>query len=229
MHLLERAAQPLLVAAGSLPATLAVVCVDSALWLLGVHASAALATLRPLWESMLVENMAASAAGLPLPHLAPLPFYSWFVWQGGSGAALPLALLLLRARSAQLKAVGRVGFLPALCNVNEPLLFGVPVVLNATLAVPFLVAPLLSTLVAYGALRGLGGPALPRDALDAARPAGRLPLHRRRLACGGTAAVQPGPGTGGVLALRAPLRSPTPREGGGAGERGPTFLRPASP
>lgn len=152
VHLLERAAQPLLVAAGSLPATLAVVCVDSALWLLGVHASAALATLRPLWESMLVENMAASAAGLPLPHLAPLPFYSWFVWQGGSGAALPLALLLLRARSAQLKAVGRVGFLPALCNVNEPLLFGVPVVLNATLAVPFLVAPLLSTLVAYGAL-----------------------------------------------------------------------------
>ncbi|MBF5041363.1 PTS sugar transporter subunit IIC [Aggregicoccus sp. 17bor-14] len=152
VHLLERAAQPFLVAAGSLPATLAVVAVDSTLWLLGVHASAALATLRPLWESMLVENMAASAAGLKLPHLAPLPFYSWFVWQGGSGAALPLALLLVRAKSAQLRAVGRVGLLPALCNVNEPLLFGVPVVLNATLAVPFILVPLLSSAVAYGAL-----------------------------------------------------------------------------
>jgi cellobiose PTS system EIIC component len=57
--------------------------------------------------------------------------------------------------------VGRVGLLPALCNVNEPLLFGVPVVLNATLAVPFILAPLLSTLVAYGVLAaGLVSPPL---------------------------------------------------------------------
>jgi PTS system cellobiose-specific IIC component len=80
-----------------------------------------------------------------------LHFYLWFVWQGGSGAALALGLLLVRCRSAQLKSVGRLGLLPALCNINEPLLFGVPVVLNPALALPFLLAPLLSAVVAYAA------------------------------------------------------------------------------
>jgi dienelactone hydrolase len=100
---------------------------------------------------MLLENMEAAAAGVALPHVAPLHFYLWFVWQGGSGAALALGLLLLRCRSAQLRSVGRLGLLPAVCNVNEPLLFGVPVVLNPSLAVPFVLAPVLSATVAYAA------------------------------------------------------------------------------
>src|SRR5262249_11961395 len=62
-------------------------------------------------------------------------------------------LLLLRCRSAQLRAVGRAGIVPVLCNINEPLLFGVPVVLNPRLAVPFVLAPLLSAAVAWGAFR----------------------------------------------------------------------------
>jgi cellobiose PTS system EIIC component len=151
IRLLQTAASPLLHAVGSLPGVLGVVVLDSGLWLLGVHAGAVGASLRPLWEAMLLENMEAAAAGLALPHVAPLHFYLWFVWQGGSGAALALGLLLLRCRSAQLRSVGRLGLLPALCNINEPLLFGVPVVLNPALAVPFLGAPLLSAAVAYGA------------------------------------------------------------------------------
>ncbi|HXX29794.1 MAG TPA: PTS transporter subunit EIIC, partial [Myxococcaceae bacterium] len=134
-----------------LPGVVSVVLLDSALWLLGVHAAALGASLRPLWEAMLVENMDAAAAGGALPHIAPLHFYLWFVWQGGSGAALALGLLLVRCRSAQLRSVGRLGLLPAVCNVNEPLLFGAPVVLNPALAVPFIAAPLLSAVAAYGA------------------------------------------------------------------------------
>ncbi len=103
--------------------------------------------------------MDGGAARAPLlPHIAPLPFYLWFVWQGGSGATLPLALLLLRARSRRSsQTVGRVGLVPALCNVNEPLLFGVPVVLNPSLAVPFVLAPLLSAAIAYAALAAGAG------------------------------------------------------------------------
>jgi cellobiose PTS system EIIC component len=151
VRLLQHLAVPLLRVVGSLPGVLGVVLVDSVLWLLGVHAAAVGASLRPLWEAMLVENMEAAAAGAALPHIAPLHFYLWFVWQGGSGAALALGLLLWRCRSAQLRSVGRLGLLPAVCNVNEPLLFGVPVVLNPTLAVPFVFAPLLSAAVAYAA------------------------------------------------------------------------------
>jgi cellobiose PTS system EIIC component len=151
VRLLQHLAIPLVRVVGSLPGVLGVVLVDSVLWLLGVHAAALGASLRPLWEAMLVENMEAAAAGVALPHIAPLHFYLWFVWQGGSGAALALGLLLWRCRSAQLRSVGRLGLLPAVCNVNEPLLFGVPVVLNPALAVPFVVAPLLSAGVAYAA------------------------------------------------------------------------------
>ncbi len=150
IRLLEAAAKPLLVAGGSPLAAVAVVLTDSGLWVLGVHAGAALATLKPLWETMLVQNMEAAVAGVrPLPHIATLPFYQWWVWQGGSGASLPLALLLLRARSAQLKGVGRIAILPAVCNINEPILFGAPVVMNGALAVPFFAAPILSVGVSY--------------------------------------------------------------------------------
>jgi PTS system cellobiose-specific IIC component len=152
VHLLETLAAPLVHATGSLPAALTVVAIDSGLWLLGVHASAALATLRPFWETMLLQNMDAAARGEALlPHIASQPFYLWFIWQGGSGATLPLAIHLLFARSGQLKGVGRVGFLPALFNINEPVLFGAPVVLNPRLALPFFLAPLISAITAYTA------------------------------------------------------------------------------
>jgi PTS system cellobiose-specific IIC component len=152
VSLLERAARPLLVASASLPAALAVVSVDSSLWVLGVHASAALATLKPFWETTLLENAQAFMRGDPvLPNIATQHFYLWFVWQGGSGATLPLALLLLRARSAQLKGIGRAAILPSFFNINEPIVFGVPIVLNPQLAIPFFAVPLLSVISAYTA------------------------------------------------------------------------------
>lgn len=149
--LLEALAAPLLGATGSLAAVLTIVGLDSGLWLLGVHAAAITAPIRPLWEAMLVQNMEAVVHGVALPHIATQPFYLWFVWQGGSGTLLALALLLVFAKSAQLRSVGRLGLLPALCNVNEPLLFGVPIVLNPALALPFVVAPLICGAVAYSA------------------------------------------------------------------------------
>ncbi len=152
VHLLERLSAPFVRATGSLPAAIAVVGIDSALWILGVHASAALATLRPLWETMLLQNMDAALRGdAVLPHIANQHFYLWFVWQGGSGATLPLAIHLLRTRSSQLRGIGKVGIIPALCNINEPILFGAPVVMNPRLAIPFFVVPVLSALSAYAA------------------------------------------------------------------------------
>ncbi|MFL5321988.1 MAG: PTS sugar transporter subunit IIC [Myxococcaceae bacterium] len=150
--LIENAAKPVLSATGSLPSAIGIVSVDSGLWVLGVHASAALATLRPFWEAMLLQNADAVVAKLPLPHIAPQPFFNWFVWQGGSGATLALAFHLLRAKSAQLRTVGRAGIVPALFNVNEPIVFGAPVVLNATLAIPFFLVPLVSAITAYSAI-----------------------------------------------------------------------------
>lgn len=152
VDLLAGLVKPLVGASDSLPGVLALCLVDSVLWLLGVHPMAVMAALKPLWLAMLAENMEAAAAGGALPHVATREFFLWFVWQGGSGGTLALALLLVRARSATLRSVGKVGFLPALFNINEPLLFGVPVVMNARIAIPFVLAPLATATVAWSAM-----------------------------------------------------------------------------
>lgn len=133
----------------SLAGILLIVLLDSALWLVGIHAVALLAVVHPLWLDMLVANATAHAAGQPLPNMAPREFYIWFVWLGGSGTALAVPWLMLRARSAALRAVGKVAAVPALCNINEPLIFGAPIVMNPALAAPFVLCPVLCAVTAW--------------------------------------------------------------------------------
>jgi cellobiose PTS system EIIC component len=133
--------RPLVHGGDSLAAVLVVILIDSSLWLVGVHALSVLAAVRPLWLSALTENMAAVSAGHAPPHVFTQEFFVWFIWQGGSGATLALALMLLFARSRQLRLIGRAGVVPAIFNINEPIIFGTPVVMNGKLAPPFVLAP----------------------------------------------------------------------------------------
>jgi PTS system cellobiose-specific IIC component len=144
--------RPLLIGGDSLAAVIVVVLIDSALWLVGVHGLSVLAAVRPLWLAALAENMAAASAGQPPVHVFTQEFFIWFTWQGGSGVTLAFALLLLFAKSKQLRLVGRAGIVPALFNINEPLLFGAPVVMNGKLAPPFLIAPTLLVIISWLAM-----------------------------------------------------------------------------
>ena len=146
-------ARPLLIGGDSLWAVLLVVLIDSGLWLIGVHGVSVLAAVRPIWLAALAENMAAASAGQPPPHVFTQEFFIWFVWQGGSGATLAFALALLFAKSKQLRLVGKTGIVPAIFNINEPLLFGAPVVMNGTLAPPFVLAPTLLVVLSWCAMR----------------------------------------------------------------------------
>jgi PTS system cellobiose-specific IIC component len=92
------------------------------------------------------------ATGASPPHLFTQEFFIWFVWQGGSGNTLAFALLLLFARSKQLRLVGKAGIVPALFNINEPLLFGAPVVMNGKLAPPFVLAPVVAVISTWCAM-----------------------------------------------------------------------------
>src|SRR5437667_6378193 len=141
--------RPLLRGGDSLYAVVIVVLIDSALWLVGVHGLAVLAAVKPLWLAALAENMAAVSTGQPPPHIFTQEFFIWFSWQGGSGMALAFALSLLFARSKQLRLVGRAGIVPAIFNINEPLLFGAPVVMNGKLAPPFVIAPTVLVILTW--------------------------------------------------------------------------------
>ena len=150
---IARLSSPLQAVGNSLPGILTVVLIDSVIWLFGIHAITILAVMKPIWLAMLTQNMEAALAGQAIPNLAPREFYIWFVWLGGSGASLALAAHLLAARSAALRGIAKVGIVPALFNINDPLMFGVPVVMNPILAVPFVVAPLVCAVNAWVAFQ----------------------------------------------------------------------------
>ncbi|MDR2465381.1 MAG: PTS transporter subunit EIIC [Streptococcaceae bacterium] len=122
-------------------------------WVLGIHGPAIMGpVIRPFWESSIAENMEAFSNGVSqnhMPNTFTEMFLQWFVWIGGAGATLALVCLFLNSKSPYLKEVGRIGFLPGLFNINEPIIFGAPIVMNPTLAIPFILSPLVMTVVAY--------------------------------------------------------------------------------
>ncbi|MBM3463362.1 MAG: PTS sugar transporter subunit IIC [Armatimonadetes bacterium] len=134
----------------------AVIVVNLALHVLqfaGVHGVSVInAAFLAFWMQWLVQNANAYQAGQPLPHITAYPFFQWFVWIGGAGATLPLALMMLISRHPHVRHIGRIAIVPSLFNVNEPLIFGLPVVLNPSMAIPFVAAPVACGTVAYLAI-----------------------------------------------------------------------------
>ncbi len=120
-------------------------------WSAGIHGVSVVGSIaRPIWTQLLDANTAAAAAGEALPHIGAEPFYQWFIWVGGSGATIGLAILLaFAAKSKYAKSLGRTSFAPALFNINEPLIFGAPIVLNPILLIPFIIAPVVMGTIAW--------------------------------------------------------------------------------
>lgn len=142
--------QPLVLAGNTLAGVLVPIIIIGLLWATGIHGDSVVGSVaRPIWLVLLDQNIAAAAAGQPIPNIAPEPFFQWFVWIGGSGASLGLVLLMLFSRTPYLKSIGRATLLPGICNINEPVVFGVPVMLNPLLFVPFLCGPVLIGILSY--------------------------------------------------------------------------------
>lgn len=122
-------------------------------WVLGIHGPAIMGpVIRPFWDISIAENTDAFMAGVSannLPNIFTEQFLQWFVWIGGAGGTLALVVLFLFSRSKYLKSLGKLSFLPGLFNINEPVIFGAPIVMNPILAIPFIVAPLVTTTLSY--------------------------------------------------------------------------------
>lgn len=116
----------------------------------GVHGISVInAAMLPIWMEFLVANADAHEMGKAMPYVTAYPFYQWFIWIGGAGATLPATVRCMFSKNAHVRKIGRVAIVPGLFNINEPLLFGLPVVANPILAVPFIVAPLACGTIAY--------------------------------------------------------------------------------
>jgi PTS system cellobiose-specific IIC component len=97
----------------------------------------------------LAANVTALAEGRPPPHITANGFFSTFVNVGGTGATLGLALVLWRSSDPGLRQVARVSLPTQVFQINEPIFFGVPIVLNPLLMVPYILNALLLTAGTY--------------------------------------------------------------------------------
>ncbi|WP_234002740.1 PTS transporter subunit EIIC [Lactobacillus sp. CBA3605] len=94
-----------------------------------------------------------SAWGAPNPITVHTIFDS-FANVGGPGMTLALIIAILwQSQHRRYRQVAKASWLPSMFNFNQPLLFGLPLILRPILAIPFLVAPLVTTLITWIALK----------------------------------------------------------------------------
>lgn len=123
------------------------------LWWFGIHDTVITGPLSPFLLSNLTANTTAFAAGtaaVALPFVFTSPFWWTFMAIGGSGATLGLAFLALRSKSKHIRTVGRLSAVPALFNINEPLIFGLPLMYNPVLFFPFVFTMAINGIVTFG-------------------------------------------------------------------------------
>ncbi len=145
--------QPLVSASDSLPAVLLAVLVCQILWFAGIHGALIVTgIMNPFWMANLSVNQAAMAAGEAIPHIFVQGFWDHYLLIGGVGSTLPLAFLLMRSKAVHLRTIGKLGSVPALFNINEPILFGAPIIMNPVFFLPFILVPMINATLAWFAV-----------------------------------------------------------------------------
>lgn len=148
-------AAPLTKVGASLAGALISVFLVGLFWGFGIHGMAIVGSVMyPIWFTLRDQNRIAFQAGEALPHIFTYEFFMIFVFLGGSGATLVFATLMVwKARSSQLKEVGKLSFGSGIFNINEPIVFGTPVIMNPVIMIPFIFTPVILTLVTWSAMK----------------------------------------------------------------------------
>lgn len=129
------------------------------LWFFGVHGSTIVGGIMgPILQANSLENSEILNAGKELTvanggHIVTQQFMDQFTTVTGAGMTIGIVIYMVWfARSAQYKQLGRLSIVPALFNINEPIIFATPIVMNPIMALPFILTPVISAVVTYFAL-----------------------------------------------------------------------------
>ncbi|MHA4990702.1 PTS sugar transporter subunit IIC [Cetobacterium somerae] len=127
----------------------AIVVFGNLLWLFGINGTS---IIFPLVFSLGIANTGVNAelikSGQEPQMLMNLQMFRVAIL-GGAGNTIGLVILMMRSRSQQLKSIGKLSFIPGICGINEPVIFGTPIILNPILAIPFLFMPIVSLSLTY--------------------------------------------------------------------------------
>ena len=132
---------PFIFALNTLPGFLVFMFIRSMLWSVGIHGGAVLAVADPFFLTMFGENVAAFAAGTLPPYITASGF-TMFVFLGGGGATLPLVLMMIRSKEKGFSTLGKLCLPASLFEINEPVVFGVPLVMNPYMMIPYTLSTL---------------------------------------------------------------------------------------
>lgn len=135
---------------GSLPAFLVLILIAQLLWFFGVHGSmTVLPILFPVFLGYLAENTAAVEAGGIAPNVINFGLYD-LACLGGCGATIGLVIVMFFfSKSKRYKAFSKLVLPCGLFGVNEPVVFGMPLMLNVMMLIPFLLTPLVIVTLGY--------------------------------------------------------------------------------
>lgn len=135
-------------------AVLVIYTLANLLFCLGIHQSTISGVLaEPILTMLIVDNMATFASGQPIPadHYMNMQIINSFALIGGSGCTLMLLLdTFLFSKSKSSRTVAKMAIVPGLFNINEPVIYGYPLVYNLPLIIPFVIVPDLFIAATYG-------------------------------------------------------------------------------
>ena len=124
---------------------------DNAVWFFGIHPWSILGgTFIPLVTANTLTNAQLLEQGLPMTQIATIAVYSG-KGTGGTGSTFMICVYCLLSKNKRLRTMGAVSIIPTACHINEPILFGLPIILNPIWFIPFVILePLIVSFVAYG-------------------------------------------------------------------------------
>ena len=128
---------------------LAIITFGNILWILGVNGTS---IIFPIVFALGLKNTGLNAdlvaAGQDPSVYMNLQMFRVAIL-GGAGNTIGLALLMAKSKSAHLKSLGRLATVPGICGINEPIIFGTPIVFNPILAIPFIITPIVTVTLTY--------------------------------------------------------------------------------
>lgn len=118
-------------------------------WFFGINGPAvANSVFAPITKVLTMENLDAFNAGKTLPNIFTDPFSNFFTNFGGGGSTLSLVLIMVFfCKSKRIKQLGQLSLVPGIFGINEPIIFGLPIVLNPIIIIPFILTPLVNLLL----------------------------------------------------------------------------------
>lgn len=135
----------------SAPGMILIVIIAQTCWFFGIHgASVVFSVMMVPFVAAFATNMQLAAQGLPLVFSYVFLYGSMNMW-GGAGNTLPLVIMGLRSKSKILKTVSKAAFPAGLFGINEPAIFGFPIMYNPTFFIPFIFGPIIPLLLLWGA------------------------------------------------------------------------------